>query len=68
MRVSSGSARSLPSEDQNCSGVPSNMRPQPSANSVSPQKSARLSSNQKAIWPLVWPGTSKTRAVCVPTV
>ena len=38
-RVSGGSAASLDSERCICAGVPSNRRPQPAENSVSPQNS-----------------------------
>ena len=42
----SAAARSLPSEVHICSGVPSNSRPQPSENRVSPQSTAAASGNQ----------------------
>ena len=62
---SSGRARSLASEAHICSGVPSNSRPQPSANSVSPQNSAAARSNQKAMWPRVWPGHVEHPTSCL---
>ncbi len=40
--------------------------PQPSANRVSPQNSRPPRSNQKAIWPRVWPCTSNTLAIWLP--
>ena len=40
-----------------CSGLPSNIRPQPALNSVSPQKSAPWPQN--AMWLTVCPGTCK---------
>ena len=54
--VASGNAASLPSDATICAGVPSNNRPQPAANSVSPQKT--MSWPTSAIWPAVCPGIS----------
>ena len=45
-RVVGGSERSLSREAHICAGVPSNMRPQPRENSVSPQRTACSSANQ----------------------
>ena len=57
-RVSGGRVLNFAREVTICWGVPSNSRPQPMANRVSPQNRASDPSNQKAIWPRVWPGTS----------
>jgi hypothetical protein len=42
--------------------VPSNSRPQPSENSVSPQSSTSSPAKLNATWPRVWPGVSITCA------
>ena len=55
--VSGGSARSRFKEAFICTGVPSNIRPQPALNSVSPQNSAPCPQN--AMWLKVCPGTCK---------
>src|SRR5687768_433883 len=55
-RVAPGRRASLPSESTICAGVPSKSRPQPQANSVSPQKSSPAPAS--AMWPAVWPGMS----------
>ena len=57
-----GSAASLSSESTISVGVPSNSRPQPTANSVSPQKTSGAAPDRPtyAIWPAVWPGISST--------
>jgi hypothetical protein len=64
--VSAGSAASLRSEACIIGGVPSNMRPQPPANIVSPQNNAgpaavALPMLTYAMCSSVWPGTASTR-------
>jgi len=59
------SARSAPSDAHICAGVPSNRRPHPAANSVSPQNTQGCppTSPNSATWPAVWPGMSRVRNV-----
>ena len=61
-----GSAASADSDVHICCGVPSNRRPHPAANSVSPQNTRRHRRSRRrssAMWPAVWPGMSSTRSV-----
>src|SRR5439155_318583 len=64
-RVSEGSAASFESDDHISAGVPSNNRPQPTANNVSPQKTAGAleSDPTNAMCPAVCPGISNTSNV-----
>ena len=57
---------SLERLDHIMSGVPSNRRPHPIANSVSPVKTARSASNQNAMCWEVCAGISSTRATWLP--
>ncbi len=56
--VSSGRPASLSSDSCISPGLPSNRRPQPTLNRVSPQN--RQPCPKNAIWLLVWPGISST--------
>ena len=68
LTAADGNRFSLFSEFHICGAVPSNIRPQPMANNVSPQKTAFPSSLNKAIWPVVCPGTSIVLKVIVPNL
>ena len=61
-RVVSGSAISFDRLDHIIAGVPSNSRPHPIANSVSPVNATASSGKWNTMWPAVWPGVSITRA------
>ncbi len=65
--VSFGSTTSFCRLSHICAGDPSNRRPQPMLNSVSPGNSALLSGKYSVMWPLVCPGVSKHTSLEDPT-